>query len=665
MLSKFSVKKPYTVVVAVVLVLILGYVSFDKMTVDLLPDMNLPYAVVMTTYPGASPEEVEATVTKPVEQAMATISNIKNVSSSSMENASTVILEFEQTANMDSATIEMRESLDQIKGYWPDTVGNPIIMKMNPTMLPVMIPAVSVEGADAAETTRIIKEEVLPELESLEGVASVNMYGDVEETIRVTIKKAKVSSVDASVQNQLDRKFQEAEDALAEAKAQVEDGKSQMEAGVGAAAGQLGAAEQQIAQGDAELMQGRLEIKEKKSQLELARTTLQIAAAGLDASEQALNEQKQELEDFNSRRGEIEAEYQQVQKEIQELLASMGQVPPAGDGSGNGDASGDGTGNPGAGGDGSVTPGGSGTGSSGADGTGSINPGAGGSGTINPGAGGNGTGGSGATIPGGNIPDLSQGIGGTETTLLDGTTITIPNINLPGGIPDISVPDGTDLEKLAQLQLAQAALASQLALLDQYDSTMGMINEGLGQIGANRQIISDKQAELDMAQTMLDQAEEQLNAGTLSLAQARAQLGAAQLTAALEMSSVSAQLAVGESAIKAQEEELKKAKDSASAAADMEAMLTAETVQTLLTAQNFNMPAGYVKEDGIDYLIRVGDKFSSIEELRKLVLVEREGINPIRLSDIADVERKDNSDETYAKINGENGILFQIQKQTG
>nr|WP_300822249.1 efflux RND transporter permease subunit [uncultured Schaedlerella sp.] len=643
MLSKFSVKKPYTVVVAVVLVLILGYVSFDKMTVDLLPDMNLPYAVVMTTYPGASPEEVEATVTKPVEQAMATISNIKNVSSSSMENASTVILEFEQTANMDSATIEMRESLDQIKGYWPDTVGNPIIMKMNPTMLPVMIPAVSVEGADAAETTRIIKEEVLPELESLEGVASVNMYGDVEETIRVTIKKAKVSSVDASVQNQLDRKFQEAEDALAEAKAQVEDGKSQMEAGVGAAAGQLGAAEQQIAQGDAELMQGRLEIKEKKSQLELARTTLQIAAAGLDASEQALNEQKQELEDFNSRRGEIEAEYQQVQKEIQELLASMGQVPPAGDGSENGDASGDGTGNPGAGGDGSVTPGGSGTGSSGADGTGSINPGAGGSGTINPGAGGNGTGGSGATVPGGNIPDLSQGIGGTETTL----------------------PDGTDLEKLAQLQLAQAALASQLALLDQYDSTMGMINEGLGQIGANRQIISDKQAELDMAQTMLDQAEEQLNAGTLSLAQARAQLGAAQLTAALEMSSVSAQLAVGESAIKAQEEELKKAKDSASAAADMEAMLTAETVQTLLTAQNFNMPAGYVKEDGIDYLIRVGDKFSSIEELRKLVLVEREGINPIRLSDIADVERKDNSDETYAKINGENGILFQIQKQTG
>ena len=74
----------------------------------------------------------------------------------------------------------------------------------------------------------------------------------------MTIKKAKVSSVDASVQNQLDRKFKEAEDALADAKAQVEDGKNQLEAGAGAAAGQLSAAEQQIAQGDAELMQGNI-----------------------------------------------------------------------------------------------------------------------------------------------------------------------------------------------------------------------------------------------------------------------------------------------------------------------------------------------------------------------------------------------------------------------
>lgn len=575
MLSKFSVKKPYTVVVSVVLILILGFVSFDKMTVDLLPSMNLPYAVVMTTYPGASPEEVEATVTKPVEQAMATISNIENVSSSSMENASVVILEFSQTANMDSATIEMRESLDQISGYWPDTVGSPLIMKLNPTMLPVMVPAVSVEGADAAETTRIIEEQVLPEIESLEGVASVSTYGDVEETIRVTIKEAKVSSVDASIQNQLNQKFSEAENALNEAKAQVESGKAQLESGVSAASGQLSEAEEKIAQGDAEILQGRLEINEKKSELAVARTQLEQAAAVLDASEQALNQQKQELETLGGQRQQLEAELQQVEQEIAELEASIGDAE--------------------------------------------------------------------IEVPDIEIPNPGEGVGDIE----------IPNV------------DTTNAQKLAELQITRATLLSQLALLDQYDSSMAVINDGLAQVAAGRQTISEKQAELDTGEAMLNQVEAQLDTGTISLAQARAQLSSAQLAAAMQMSTASAQLAVGESTIQAKEEELKTAKDTAKASVNAEAMLTAEMIQTLLTAQNFNMPAGYVEEDGIDYLIRVGDKFTSIDDLKNLVIVDREGIDPIKLSDIAEVERVDNADETYAKLNGENGILFQIQKQTG
>ena len=115
MLSKFSVKKPYTVMVGIILVLILGVVSFSNMTADLLPDINLPYAMVMTTYPGASPEEVETMVSKPVEQAMATVSNIENIQSVSSENMSMVILQFAQTTDMDSASLEMRENLDRIR----------------------------------------------------------------------------------------------------------------------------------------------------------------------------------------------------------------------------------------------------------------------------------------------------------------------------------------------------------------------------------------------------------------------------------------------------------------------------------------------------------------------------------------------------------------------
>ena len=112
MISKFSVKKPYTVLVGVVLVITLGIVSFTRMTADLLPSISLPYVLVMTTYVGASPETVEAAVTQPVEAAMATVSNIESISSVSNENYSMVILEFAQTADMNAVSLEIRESLD-------------------------------------------------------------------------------------------------------------------------------------------------------------------------------------------------------------------------------------------------------------------------------------------------------------------------------------------------------------------------------------------------------------------------------------------------------------------------------------------------------------------------------------------------------------------------
>ena len=195
MLSRYSVKKPYTVVVAVVLVLILGVVSFTKMNTDLLPSMDMPYAMVMTTYPGASPETVEQTVTRPIEQSMATVSNITNVSSVSSENASVVILEFSEDANMDSVTLEMRENLDQIKGYWDESVGNPIIMKLNPDMLPVFVAAVDMDGLTAPQTTDYVENHILQEMESIAGVARVSVSGGVTEQIRVELQQDKIDGV--------------------------------------------------------------------------------------------------------------------------------------------------------------------------------------------------------------------------------------------------------------------------------------------------------------------------------------------------------------------------------------------------------------------------------------------------------------------------------------
>ena len=139
MLAKFSVKKPMTVLVAVIIVVILGAVSFTRMTPDLLPNIDFPYVIVVTTCTGASPEKIEGTITKPVEQAAATLDGIKQVDSRSNENYSMVMLQFAGDANMDASTMNLREKLDQLSASWPEEAGTPVILKINPNMLPINV----------------------------------------------------------------------------------------------------------------------------------------------------------------------------------------------------------------------------------------------------------------------------------------------------------------------------------------------------------------------------------------------------------------------------------------------------------------------------------------------------------------------------------------------
>ena len=120
MFSKFSVKRPFTVFVSVILVIILGGVSFTEMTTDLLPKIDLPYVIVMTTYPGASPEKVEESVTKPLEKVLSTANGVEKINSVSSENSSMIMLEFSQDMNMDSAMIDLSGKVDLVKGQLDD-----------------------------------------------------------------------------------------------------------------------------------------------------------------------------------------------------------------------------------------------------------------------------------------------------------------------------------------------------------------------------------------------------------------------------------------------------------------------------------------------------------------------------------------------------------------
>ena len=214
MISKFSVKRPYTVIVGVILVIVLGVVSFTRMTTDLLPDMNLPYALVITTDVGASPEEVEADVTAPVEASMATTSSIKNVSSVSYDNYSMVILEYEQSANMDSILIEIQQKLDQLEGSFSDSVGKPMIMQIDPDMMPVMVASADVEGMDESEVSSYVENEFSPAFESVEGVASVSATGVLEESVQVTMDQDKIDALNEKIQKKIEEQFADAQKEL-------------------------------------------------------------------------------------------------------------------------------------------------------------------------------------------------------------------------------------------------------------------------------------------------------------------------------------------------------------------------------------------------------------------------------------------------------------------
>ena len=214
MISKYSVRRPYTVLVGVILVIVLGVVSLMKMTTDLLPDMSFQYALVVTTDMGASPEKVESEVTAPIEAAMATTSNIKNISSISYNSYSIVTLEYEQNANMDSVVIEIQQSLDQISGQWSDSVGTPMIMKINPDMLPVVAAAVDVDGMSASEISDYVENDLVPSLESLEGVASVSTTGQLDESIQVTMNQDKIDALNRKIKKSIYKQFTDAQQKI-------------------------------------------------------------------------------------------------------------------------------------------------------------------------------------------------------------------------------------------------------------------------------------------------------------------------------------------------------------------------------------------------------------------------------------------------------------------
>ncbi len=231
MLSKFSIKKPFTVLVAVVIVIVFGVIALTKMTPDLFPKINTPYVIVMTAYPGASPEEAEEEITKPMEQQMATLSNIKNVTSVSAANYSMIQLEFSDSVNMDSVSVDIREKIDQIEGNLPDTAGTPVVMKISMDMMPVVTAAVGMEDKSSGEVSQFTKDNLQSPLEGVEGVASVSTMGMVDDNIQIVLSQDKIDAINKEVAAAINKQMGDAEGQMKSGMAAAKSGKKQIQDG--------------------------------------------------------------------------------------------------------------------------------------------------------------------------------------------------------------------------------------------------------------------------------------------------------------------------------------------------------------------------------------------------------------------------------------------------
>ena len=702
MLSRFSVKKPMTVFVAVVLVLILGVMSFINMTTDLLPNMDLPYAVAYTTYIGASPEQVEQSVTKPMESALAATSGLKNITSVSQENVSIVVMEFEEGTGMDSAMIEMNAALDQLSGSLPDAAGSPILMKINPDLLPIMVLAVDSDSMARQELSEFTTSTVIPALERVDGVASVSGSGLLESQIRIELDQSRIDALNEKVLTAIDGSLADAEKQLKAIRKQITEGKKKLEEQSGtayaqlvAAAGQLSGIKDQTTIGstlnsaEVKALQAVLDqydamVKLQKdyndaetaaralgaadyAKLQLLQTTRTTLRANLKAAENSLKAADAALKELGS------SDEDALQKELDAAKAQQKAAQDA----------------------------------------------------YNAAA---------AGAP--KRLEEKEDAGWKELQKREAEK-QAEIAELEKQLAD--KPDDADLQ--AKLNTAQAALAAieteKTAYINRNDPETVKANEALTaaqnsvtraetrletyrqsaaakaeaektlaegtkaldeNTAAIKKILGEENgkkwieshdkvqddygtiAELNAAISAIEPripelkkelatakaSQKELDAALSELDKAQSQLETGKLELSQQLILATVQLQQAEQALNEAEEQFRQQRDAAYKAAGLDGILTQSAVSQLFMAQNFSMPAGYIQSADGRLALKVGDKFADLQELENWVLFDYSvgDVGQIRLSDIADIRLADNAEELYAKINGNDGVLLTVQKSS-
>ena len=547
-MERFSVKKPFTVLVAVIMVLVLGFISVTRMTTDLLPSISLPYMIVITTYPGASPEKVEAAVTEPMESALGTVSGVKNVYSVSAENYSMVQLEFEDDTDMDSAMVKVSSSIQKVSAQLPEICGTPSIMELSMDMMATMYVGVAREGYDIYELSEYVADEVAPYIERQSGVASVSSVGLVEQTVQVDLNQSLIDDVN-------DRILAATNDALADAKAELD------KAGRQVAKGQAELDKQKSAFGStlSGMLFGQIDgavlsaAAEMKGQVDAAIARLEELQAQIEDSEtlQLVGEVIADLRSLSSLLGDLAAGQLPTEEQLAQAKATIEHLR-------------------------------------------------------------------------GLLAQLGGQTGGEPEQTPDPT---------PGG----EAPEAADPTPGDETPEAPARTPGLGEVLQQIPDMLEGLSGLLGQVPA---ILAGMET-------------------------AVAGLTQAQLEAAVAFSTAQTQLSLAQSQLESARAQYETAREQALQSANLSQLLSASTLSGLIYAQNFSMPAGYIDDENDDsWLLKVGEEFTSADQIGDMLLCSIDGVGDIRLSDVADVTVIDNADDSYAKLNGEDAVVLCIFKSS-
>ncbi|MCD8085437.1 MAG: efflux RND transporter permease subunit [Clostridiales bacterium] len=722
---KQCVKKPFTVLVAVIIALVLGVVCMMRMTTDLLPEMSLPYMVVITTYPGASPEKVEANVTEPLESALGTVSGVENVTSSSAENYSMIMLEFEDDTDMDSAMVKVDSALQDVESSLPDLCGTPNVMEISMDMVATMYVSVDYEGKDIYALSDFVEDIVTPYFERQDGVASVSTVGLVEQTVEVRLNQDKIDAINnkllASVLDTLEETKQEIDDAqaeLADAQAELDDGTTELEdqqeetseelaeasLALNQAIATQSAYEAQLAsqQANQTALETELEayetagIQESYEELEALFQTLQDTAASEEtynaiydaAYSQVLISATQSVVDSMAASGLMES-VTVTEDNVDTILDMLDSASAAAYGASASDTTA------------------SDAGTSSAYETLSALPEEQLLAYL-------------STLSEDEIGALLAGM--TEEELaallpslsaderaallaLAGTAeeTDTENTGNTGDDSGSASSTGVRASLIATAEEAAASVAeSQVAEMtaslptsvedaianpEKLDYAVSLLEtQGMGE-AASALTVENLTTISDIVNTRIPQIETELANLEIKIAVATATVEAVnsaveeavnsyttveagKILAAAGFGSASAQLAAAQTALEDGQSQLdsaleayESARETAIASANLDTLLDIDTLATLIYAQNFSMPAGYVDDaDDNQWLLKVGEEYSNLEDLENMVLCNLDSVGDVTLGDVANLTVIDNAADSYTRVNGEAGVVLSIFK---